>query len=102
MKTAVQLVNGGRPRLITGSDEIDAIALIGEYAREVENYPAAVFALLFVGRRSGLGVTHVADAVSIQIALVGIPCDRTVVYRIGHSVAVRIGRGHAPGRAAVL
>jgi hypothetical protein len=37
--------------LFAGVDELDAVALIFERVRQIKRHPAAVFALVFIGRR---------------------------------------------------
>jgi len=68
--------------LPAGVDELNAVALISECAREIKPHPAAVFTLLFILRRSDLRVAGVADAVKVKVGLIRINDERAIVRRI--------------------
>src|SRR5947209_3523519 len=94
----------GRPRLLAGVDELDAVALILERAREVEALPPAVLALILVGGRADLRVARVKDAVVVGVGHGGRAEGREVndAVRVNHLVArpTWVARRGRAGRAA--
>src|SRR5437763_14761153 len=76
--------------LVASLHELDAVALIGEAARRVEELPAAILTLRLVGWRAGLLVAGIADAVAIGVPLVGVGDVRTVISGVGNAIAVRV------------
>src|SRR5690349_16025210 len=75
---------------ISNDQELQTVPLIREDSWEVETHPAGIFALIFIRRWSRLRIARVADPVEIEICLIRIRCERTVVDSVGYSVVIVI------------
>src|SRR6266516_1354269 len=65
-----------------------AISLVVEPPWQVEPFPAAILALVFICRRASRRITNVANAVVVKISLVSVRNERTIVNSIKDAVVV--------------
>src|SRR5262245_39411379 len=77
----------GDRRAAAAVHEADALTLVRELARRVEPLPAD-HALVLVRRRAGVRVARVADVIEVEVGLIRVGDERTVVDAVRHAVVV--------------
>lgn len=78
----------GCRQLFTGVDELNAIPLIFEGAREVKPLPSTIPALILEFRRACFCITSIPHAVQVEVCLVGVRRGWAIIFTIVHAVTI--------------